>query len=101
MQQDGPPRNKISKWWCIGFFIAAIVFFIIGGALVGSYLSAGYSTCKTKSNYDDYTYDYTCFDGNNSEYYGGVAMFVLGSISKFVAWVLLIIYCVQRRRRSW
>ncbi|KAJ5094904.1 hypothetical protein N7532_007195 [Penicillium argentinense] len=92
------PRKGISKWWCIGFFIAAVIFFIIGAALVSAYLSAGYKTCTSALSYGDYTYDYSCFTGNIGEYNGGIAMLVLGGLSKFIAWVLLIVYCVQRRR---
>ncbi|KAJ5166866.1 uncharacterized protein N7482_005647 [Penicillium canariense] len=97
MQQYSSPRQGISKWWCIGFFIAAIIFFIIGGALVGTYLNSGYSSCYSGSSYYSYSY-YSCFDGNDGEFYGGIAMFALGGVSKLIAWILLIIYCVQRRR---
>lgn len=92
------PRKTISKWWSIGFFIAAVIFFIIGGALIGSYLSAGYKTCTSALYYGDYTYDYSCFAGNIGQYNGGIAMLVLGGLSKFIGWILLIVYCVQRRR---
>ncbi len=91
------PRKGISKWWPIGFFITAVIFFIIGGALVGAFVSAGYKTCST-SYYGDYTYDYSCLAGNIGEYNGGIAMLALGGVSKFIGWVLLIVYCVQRRR---
>ncbi|KAJ5682315.1 hypothetical protein N7462_005480 [Penicillium macrosclerotiorum] len=97
-QYNTPSRPGISKWWCIGFFIAAVVFFIIGGALVGTYFSSGYSTCSTYSSFSSYYYDYSCFDGNDGEFYGGIAMIVIGGVCKLVAWILLIVFCVQRRR---
>ncbi|GLI73887.1 hypothetical protein PoHVEF18_002118 [Penicillium ochrochloron] len=99
MQQYGTtPRQGISKWWCISFFIAAVIFFIIGGALMGTYLNSSYSSCYS-SSYSYYSsYDYSCLEGNMGEWYGGIAMIALGGVCKFIAWVLLIVFCVQRRR---
>lgn len=99
MKQGNPSR--LSKWYPIGFAIAAIVFFIIGGALLGTYFGSGYSSCSSDYYFynDYYNYDSgSCFDGNHGEFYGGIAMLVLGGICKFIAWVLFIIWCVKRNR---
>lgn len=88
-----PPRSQFSKWWPISFFIAAIVFFIAGGGLLGAWSASAYNSC--------YRGDYTsCVSvGNDSEFYGGVACVVIGGICKLTAWILLIIYCVKRTRQ--
>jgi len=100
MSQYGTtPRPGISKWWCISFFIAAIVFFIIGGALLGVFASNSYSDCSYSSGYSYYSsYSYDCVTSNMGEWYGGIAMLALGGVCKFIGWVLLIVFCVQRRR---
>lgn len=94
--------SRLNKWWPISFFIAAVVMFVVGGALVGTYL-ANTSDCwnsYTYSYYSDYNYDYdySCGSSHDGEFYGGVACFVIGGICKLVAWILLIIFCVKRRR---
>ncbi|KAN0099084.1 hypothetical protein V8E51_012859 [Hyaloscypha variabilis] len=61
-------KAPISKWWPIGVFCSAVFFFILGGGLLG----AGVLT-------------------------GGIGCVAIGAILKFVFWVLLIVYCVQRR----
>ncbi|KAJ5580041.1 uncharacterized protein N7459_006026 [Penicillium hispanicum] len=91
--------SRFSKWWPIGFFIGAVVFFVIGGALIGTYVSNAYSDCYNSYSYDSYYYsNYSCSVGNTGEFYGGVACLVIGGILKLIAWVLLIVYCVKRRR---
>lgn len=77
-----PPRTGLSKWWSISLFIAAVIFFIIGGGLIGAMSSSYY--------YSGYGY--------RSTFYGAIACFVIGGLCKMVAWVLLIVYFVQRRR---
>ncbi|KHN97234.1 uncharacterized protein MAM_04831 [Metarhizium album ARSEF 1941] len=83
-QQCVPARQGMSRWWPISFFIAAIIFFIIGGGLMGAWVSS----------YDGLGY-YT--DGN---WYGAIACFVIASLLKLTAWVLLIIWCVKGRNRA-
>ncbi|OQE13596.1 hypothetical protein PENFLA_c045G06906 [Penicillium flavigenum] len=105
----GAPRpSRLTKWWPIGFFIGAIVCFIIGGALVGTWTSHAYDDCSYSSSYDSSSsyyssyysdYDYSCATTNMGEFYGAVAMFVIGGILKLVAWILLIIFCVKRSRK--
>lgn len=85
----------MSKWWPISFFIAAVIFFIIGGGLIGAWASSA----TAYDSYDSYdSYDYTYYYSNSGEYYGALACFALGGICKFVAWVLLIVWCVKRSR---
>ncbi|KAJ5630439.1 uncharacterized protein N7484_010539 [Penicillium longicatenatum] len=95
MSKD-PQRTRLVKWWPIGFAIAAVIFFVIGAALLGTYFNSSYSSC------DDYYYSYYsssyCYDGNNGEFYGGIACIVIGGILKLVAWILFIIWCVKRNR---
>ncbi|KAK4247532.1 hypothetical protein C7999DRAFT_41184 [Corynascus novoguineensis] len=88
-----PPKSRFSKWWPLGFFIAAILMFIIGGALVGAW-SASYD-CYYSSSY----YSSSC-DGNSGLLYGGAACFVIGGLLKLTAWILLIIWCVKRSTRN-
>ncbi|KAJ6189140.1 hypothetical protein N7519_004048 [Penicillium mononematosum] len=107
----GAPRpSRLTKWWPIGFFIGAIVCFIIGGALVGTWTSHAYDDCSYSSSYDSSSsyyssyysdYDYSCATTNMGEFYGAVAMFVIGGILKLVAWILLIIFCVKRSRKTY
>lgn len=84
-------RAPVSQWWPIGLLISSIVFFVLGGGLLGAWSSSSYCT------YDyDYGYDY-CI-GNASEWDGGIACIVIGAILKLAFWVVLIVWCVQRRR---
>lgn len=71
--------RPISKWWFISMFICSAIFFVIAGALLGSMQS-------------DSSYSYVSY------YYGNIACFVLASACKFVAWILVTVYCVQRRK---
>ncbi|KAL2163296.1 hypothetical protein VTH06DRAFT_5353 [Thermothelomyces fergusii] len=80
------PKSRFSKWWPLSFFIAAILLIIIGGALVGVW-TANYSC--TYSSCDDHT----------GLLWGAVACFVIGGLLKFVAWILLIVWCVKRTTR--
>ncbi|KAF4768913.1 hypothetical protein N7455_008683 [Penicillium solitum] len=98
----GTPRpSRLTKWWPIGFFIGAIVCFIIGGALVGTWTSHSYDDCSYSSSYySSYYSSYSCGSTNMGEFYGAVAMFVIGGVLKLIAWILLIIFCVKRNRHS-
>jgi hypothetical protein len=86
-----PPKSRFSKWWPISFFIAAILFFIVGGGLVG-----GWTASCSSSSYSSYYY--SC--DTDGMWYGAVACFALGGISKFVAWILFIVWCVKRSTRG-
>ena len=90
IQVGGTTTGKapLSHWWVIGVFCASVLFFIIGGGLLGAWSSS--LIC------DGYYYD-ICY-GNAGEWDGGIACIAIGSILKFVFWVLLIVWCVQRRR---
>ncbi|KAJ5922822.1 hypothetical protein N7516_010525 [Penicillium verrucosum] len=98
----GAPRpSRLTKWWPIGFFIGAIVCFIIGGALVGKWTSHSYDHCSYSSSYySSYYSSYSCSNTNMGEFYGAVAMFVIGGVLQLTAWILLIIFCVKRNRHS-
>jgi hypothetical protein len=76
--------------------------FIVGGALVGVFVSNA-SNCLNDSSYsyDSYSYTYDnigCTSKYNGQFYGAVACFIIGGVCKLIAWVLLIMYCVRRRR---
>lgn len=71
-------KAPISKWWPIGFFCSALFFFVLGA----------WNNCDY---YDDY-----CF-GNVDEWDGGIACIAISALLKLVFWVLLIIWCLQRR----
>jgi len=81
-------RGSLSHWWPIGLIISSVVFFVIGGGLLGAWSSSTYC--------DGYFNDY-CYS-NGSEYDAGVAFIVIGVILKIAFWIVLIIFCVQRRR---
>lgn len=86
-------KAPISKWWPIGCFCSSVFFFVLGGGLLGAWSS---SLCSY--GYGGYGgYSDSC-DGNSGEWNGGIACIAIGAILKFVFWVLLIIWCVQRRR---
>lgn len=74
------PTGRLSKWWPVSLFIAAVIFLIIGGGILGA------STSGPRYYYD------------SSMFYGGIACLVLGGLLKLIAWILLIIWCVQGRR---
>lgn len=89
--QPATGKAPISKWWPIGCFCSSVFFFVLGGGLIGAWSSS----VGCSYYYTDYT-DY-CY-GNVGEWDGGIACIAIGAILKFVFWVLLIVYCVQRRR---
>jgi hypothetical protein len=85
-------KAPISRWWPIGLLITSIVFFIIGGGLLGAWSSS--AAC---SYYDDgYDTFYTC-GANAGEWDGGVACLVIAALIKIAFWVVLIVRCVQMR----
>ncbi|KAJ5334966.1 hypothetical protein N7452_007369 [Penicillium brevicompactum] len=97
--QGAPRPSRLNKWWPIGFFIGAVVCFIIGGALVGTWVSNSYDDCSYSSSYySSYYSDYSCVSTNMGQFYGAIALFVIGGILKLTAWILLIIFCVKRSR---
>jgi len=89
-------RSGLSKWWPISFFLITLVLFIVGGGLIGAWVSSAQNSIvdSYNSDYDSY---YTTYSANNGLYYGALACFALGGICKLTAWILLIVYCVQRR----
>ncbi|OQD69502.1 hypothetical protein PENPOL_c002G07421 [Penicillium polonicum] len=98
----GAPRpSRLTKWWPIGFFIGAIICFIVGGALVGTWTSQSYDDCSYSSSYySSYYSSYSCGSTDMGKFYGAVAMFVIGGVLKLTAWILLIVFCVKRTRQS-
>lgn len=92
-------RTKgMSRRWPLAFFFGAIVMFIVGGALVGVYLS-NTSSCFGDSSYDYYNNDdFDCASNHNGEFYGALACFIIGAVFKLIGWVLLMLYCIKRRR---
>lgn len=96
-----PPKQKstgMSRRWPLAFFLAAIVAFIVGGALVGVWASKTSDCFGDSSSYDYTNDDFNCTTKDNGEYYGAIACFIIGAVCKFIGWVLLIMYCVKRRR---
>jgi hypothetical protein len=85
--------SSMSKWWPIGFFLASVAFFIIGGALFGAWGSSTY--CY----YDDLNY-YYCDGKTAGLFYGGVACCVIAGILKLIFWITLFVWCARRRRLS-
>jgi len=79
----------ISQWWPIGLLISSVLFFILGGGLLGAWSS---STVCDYGYFDDICY------GNASEYDGGIACIVIAVVLKVAFWIVLIVFCVQRRR---
>jgi hypothetical protein len=78
--------TPISKWWPIYTGIKAVIFFIIGGALIGTFETSIF--CD----------DYGCY-GEPGLWAGGVAMCVLGAATT-IAWVVLLVLYLTRRRKS-
>lgn len=80
-QPTRPAFRPLNKWWPIGFAIASVLLYAIGGGLYGS-------SCATDGYY------YYCSYGQWS---GGIALLSLGGITSTVAVILLILYLVRRR----
>ncbi|KAJ5085176.1 hypothetical protein N7532_009947 [Penicillium argentinense] len=101
-EAPGVPRpSRLNKWWPISFFIAAIVFFVIGGALMGTWVANSYDDCSySSSSYYSYYSSYSCVDTDLGEFYAAIAMFVIGGVLKLTAWILLIVFCVKRSRAN-
>jgi hypothetical protein len=93
---DGTTRREpISRWWWISLLIGWLLFFIIGAGLIGAWSSGSGGGCSY-NQFDGY-YD-NCYSGNNGLFYGGVACFAIGGVIKLAYWIMLILWCVQRRR---
>jgi hypothetical protein len=91
-------KPQMSRRLPMGFFASAVIFFIIGGALLGSWAST-VTNCNT--TYDAFGNPNTvCTGGHNGLFYGGVACVIIGAILKFCFWVALIVWCVKRRHAS-
>ncbi|KAL2128569.1 hypothetical protein VTI74DRAFT_9010 [Chaetomium olivicolor] len=90
-----PQRRQFSKWWPISFFIAAVIFIITGGGLIGGWSAS--ASC-VRSSYSSYRSYYSC--SNSGMFYGGIACVAIGGICKLVAWILLVVYCVKRSRHQ-
>jgi len=82
-------KGPMSHWIPIGIFCASVFFFVLGGGLLGAWASS------TSCSYD-YYYDFCT--GNVGEYDAGIAFIVIGALLKLAFWVVLIMWCVQRRR---
>lgn len=90
--QIGTPatgKAPMSRWWPLGIFCSSVLFFVIGGGLLGAW----------SSSFNCYGYYDFCY-GNAGEWNGGIACIVIGAILKLAFWVVLIVWCVQRRRSS-
>ncbi|KAJ5692459.1 hypothetical protein N7462_001882 [Penicillium macrosclerotiorum] len=93
-------KQPFTRWWPLSFMIAAIILFITGGVLIGTWLS------HTSNCADDFVTDYNetwdeytqCYSRKNGQFYGGVICVIIGAVFKLIAWVLLIVHCMQRRR---
>lgn len=77
-----PAWRPLNKWWPIGFAIASVLLYAVGGGLYGS-------SCAITDGYY-----YYCSYGRWS---GGIALLSLGGITSTVAFILLIIYLARRR----
>ncbi|OOQ85041.1 hypothetical protein PEBR_31112 [Penicillium brasilianum] len=99
MKQPNQPR-VLPRWWYLIFFVGAIALFVAGGALLGSWYSHA-SGCANSylANIDESWNDYTdCASKKNATYYAALVCLVVAIVFKFIAWTLLIIHCLQRRR---
>jgi hypothetical protein len=83
----------MSRWYPLGFLLASIAFFILGGALFGAWSS------NNNCYYDTIQYSTIC-SGNNGLFYGGAACCAIGGILKLLFWITLFLWCVRRRRGS-
>lgn len=83
-------QGTLSKWWPISFFIATVIFFIIGGGLFGGYAA-------TPAGRHGYT-NLHGFNRVSGLFYGGCACIAIGGVCKLTGWILLIVYCIKRNR---
>ena len=98
--------SRMSKWWPIGVFIAALIFIVIGAALIGVYEGSCISDSFNYNYYDDNYLDYDNYYivcDPIGEFYGGIACIVIGALLKIAGWILVLIWCIKRRhaRRSY
>lgn len=73
--------SPISAWWPISFGIATFIFFIAGGALLGTWAGC-------------------YFDCSEGSYYGGVALIVVAIFLK-IAWIVTLVIYLRRRRLAY
>jgi hypothetical protein len=73
--------NPISPWLPISLGIATLVFFIAGGALLGTWAGC-------------------YFDCSLATYYGGIALIVIGFFLK-IAWIVTLVFYIRRRRSGY
>jgi len=70
--------TPLSAWWPISFGVAALIFFIAGGALLGTWAGC-------------------YFDCSAGNYYGGIALIVIAFFFK-IAWIVTLVIYIRRRR---
>jgi hypothetical protein len=71
----------MSAWWPISLGIATFIFFIAGGALLGTWAGCYYD----------------CSAGN---YYGGIALIVIAIFLK-IAWIVTLVMYIRSRRSGY
>ena len=79
----------------------SVMFFIIGGGLLGAWVNSAANDQCTVSNNDFNSFNDTVTYSNcrpkGALWDAGVACLALGVIFKIAVWITLIIWCVKRR----
>jgi hypothetical protein len=97
-QQEIIQKQGMRKRWPILCFCLAVMFFIIGGGLLGAWASNVAQDQCTATN-DDFNNDitYTNCSPKGALWDAGIACIAVGVIFKIAFWITLIVWCVKRR----
>jgi hypothetical protein len=95
-------KGGMRKRWPIGCFCIAVLFFIIGGVLLGVWASKEANdqciATTDPNNFDNVTYSNCSPSG--ALWDAGLACIALGVIFKIAFWITLIVWCMKRRQRQ-
>jgi hypothetical protein len=95
-------KPAFRKRWPILCFCLAVIFFVIGGGLLGAWASKdAQNQCETTSgpnldNFNDNVTYSNCYP-KGALWDAGLACIALGVIFKLAFWITLIIWCIKRR----
>lgn len=96
-----PGTSRFSYWWPISFFILFAITLIIGIALSVKYGSSSYNSCYHDYRHNRVSYDDdSCVTKNSGLLYGAVVCFIIAGVSKLIGWILVLIWCLRRRRTA-
>jgi hypothetical protein len=97
-QKDMVQKQGMRKRWPILMFCLAILFFIVGGILIGAWATkAAKDQCVSSTNDFNNDITYVNCSPKGALWDAGIACIAAGVLFKIAFWITLIVWCVKRR----